>query len=277
MKISVTVLMLLMLNLAFGQIDYTVEKLEAKGYNAHFSPNGNQLLYTSESLKGLILYDIVQKTTKVISDESGAGYQPAIANDEIIFNTKAKNSQIQIYNILTAERTLVDKSPMSKSPKSYVLSQQNSRLSATLLVEVSDDLNNINLVKSNGTKSSIAPLGNRVDYINLSLSPNGNQLLFRVSGRGSFVSDLEGNIVKELGNVEFPKWINDEKVLYTITEDDGYNYLSSLLYTLNITKSSQPKHIKTPLSIALYPDYNSVVNRIVFNTPEGEIFIIHLD
>lgn len=271
MKITLRILTLLLLNIAFGQTKYTIEKVNVQGYNVQFNPNGNQLLYTSGGLKGLILYDVKAKTTKVISEAAGTGYQPVITDDEIIFRSKGKDNKIEIYNILTGEKTL-----SSKTPRYHVASQQRNKLTS-LLAEPSDDLNSINLVYLNGEKTNIAPLGNRVDYINISLSPSGKKLLFRVSGRGSFISDLKGNIEKELGNVEFPKWINDETVLYTVTEDDGYNYLSSQLFILNLSESSKPEHIETPLAIALYPDYNSALNRIVFNTPTGEIFLVHLD
>ncbi len=278
MKSYAILLALLITNVSYGQENFTVsntELLDIKGYNVQFSPDGKQLLYSDKSFKGLKLYDIANKSVKEISNEAGAGYKPVmIGNDEVLFKTKEKNTQIQVFNTLTEMQTAIDKSSNYKSAKSYALIQQMSKPS-TLSATAADNLNAIELNIS-GNKTTIAPLGDKVDYINISLSPNQSKLLFRVSGLGSYVSDLEGNIIKELGNVEFPKWINDETVLYTITKDDGYQYLSSNLYVSSIILPSKPKLISTPKHIVLYPDYNPSQNRIVFNTPKGEVVLIGL-
>ena len=55
---------------------YKINK-ETPGFYPVFSNDGKELLYTSENYKGLFLYDLKSKTSDVITEVDGAGYNPA--------------------------------------------------------------------------------------------------------------------------------------------------------------------------------------------------------
>lgn len=122
---------------------------------------------------------------------------------------------------------------------------------------------------------TIAPLGEYY-YIWISVSPDGKLLLFNAVGKGSYVSDLEGNILVELGKLNSPVWINENWVLGMDDKDDGHQMTSSEIISIH-----SPSGIRKQLSdetdeIALYPKASPAGDRIVFQNEKGEIFTMKI-
>jgi hypothetical protein len=246
-----------------------VEKLDIEGFNARFSPSGHKLLFTDNHFRGLSLYDIASRSVDSDLALRGAnGYGAQITDEEVIFQ-QASQEGFYSLNLKSKEVKQVDVGNLHKPATMMGLSKTSRRLEA----QESADLRSIVIVSSSKNQKQIAPLGTQ-DYLNVSLSPDQSKVLFRVSGRGAFISDLDGKVLADLGNVEFPCWLDDDTVVYTETEDDGYVYTASDLY---ISKWSVGKSAKLELPktlIPLYPDVNKDQRKLVFNTPEGMIYLL---
>ncbi len=267
----------LVLNVAQAQdeLKVTFEKLDVNGYNAQFTEDGEGLVFTTQHFKGLKLYDLKAKRLESITEELGAGYNVKIQKGQVIFPKSQIEGTFACFDLNTRKLSVFEPtSNVQKAASAYRTSDQSSD-NRLLEAKPSADLRKIELTFANGLSKMISPLGDN-DYLNVGISPNGEQLVFRVSGVGSFVTDLDGKIIKDLGNVEFPRWAGDDQVLFTETKDDGYHYIQSEIYLSSLKSAVKTKLTATTSAIALYPQINRNFNKVVFNTPEGELFLIHL-
>lgn len=253
----------------------TIEKLDIAGFNAQFTEDGNQLLFTAQNFDGLKLYDLNTKKQEEITKNRGAGYEPQLQDRKVIYKLDANSEKLVSFDLDTRKTSVLP--PSTKQQKAAFPSPiVNENIDNGLMEAApSADLRTIELTFAGGATKVIAPLGDN-DYLNVEISPNGNQLVFRVSGVGAYVTDLEGKIMRDLGNVEFPKWAGEGRVLCTETKDDGYNYTSSEVFLHNISEDVRWNLTLQTNAIALYPNINGDYSKIVFNTPKGELYLINL-
>ncbi|MEO9478034.1 MAG: hypothetical protein ABJG41_20990 [Cyclobacteriaceae bacterium] len=244
-----------------------VEKLDLEGFNVRFSPSGKTVLLTDSHFKGLKLYDL--QTEKVsLNLKNAKGHGALLTEDEIIFEQANKDG---FYSLDLESNVTQAVASHSLHKPAYVMAR--GQVDVTVDAQESADLRQIVIIHSSGGETNIAPLGDQ-DYLNVSLSDDRSKLLFRVSGYGSFISDLEGNILAELGNVEFPQWLDEETVVYATIKDDGYKYVSSDLYVAS-WRTGQSSKLALPKSlIPIYPDVDGGSQKLVFNTPEGDIYLV---
>jgi len=254
---------------ALGQKSYEtsqIKKLAIKGYNVKLSPQGDKLLYTNANFKGLRLYDIESQKATVISDETGAGYNAQITNDLIHFKPKRTDT----FMTVTFDNKTVKSLDANQNKQKQRVTQ-----GATNVLNVSaspaEDLTSIMVKIGEAEIKPIAPLGQN-DYLNVSVSPDGNKLLFRVSGMASYVTTLDGQILKTFENAEFPLWLNNEEVLYAQIEDDGHNYIASDLFIEALKSDKKVNLTANSKVIGLYP--SAAAGKIAFNTPSGDIYLI---
>ncbi|MEN8250913.1 MAG: hypothetical protein ABFS32_18415 [Bacteroidota bacterium] len=269
---SVILLTLATISIAVSQNTYSVEKiekLEINGYKAKFNPEGDKVLFTTSNATGLKVYDIAKKEVTEIAETPKAGQGAIITNKEIVF--KSQNN-LELVDLSTGARTTIQN---DKTPGEYLATKEVVETSEFVYVKTNENLDEIILVTKSGGEKHMAPMG-RADYLNVALSPDRSKLLFRVSGVGSFITDLNGSVIRELGNVEFPVWLNNEEVIYAEIEDDGYRYISSDLYIDSIQKFERQKLTNTTKAIALYPDISEDQSKVAFSTPNGELYLISL-
>ncbi len=259
----------------YGQNDYSVERIEQldiKGFNVQLNPEGDKLLYTSNNFKGLWLYSLGEEKVVELSSKNGAGYQPLITDEYIFFKSKESQNTLNRIAVLSKNKTSINLPSKEQTPKEYYACEGTSLL---LEAKTSSDLYKIILVYRDGRQIEIAPLGKR-NYLNVSLSPDQTKLLFRVSGMGSFVTQLDGTIIKEYKNAEFPIWFTKNKILFAEVSDDGHQYVASELYIADINKKKKINLTSSTDDIALYPNVNGMGNKVVFNTPNGQVYLISL-
>ncbi|MEP0368973.1 MAG: hypothetical protein ABJN36_05675 [Cyclobacteriaceae bacterium] len=244
-----------------------VEKVDLKGFNARFSPSGKALLLTDNHFKGLRLYDL--QTEKIsLNLKNAKGHGALLTEEEIIFEQFDKDG---FYSLdLESKRTEAVAGHGLNKPAVFMARRQ---VDVTIDAQESADLRQIVIIHSSEGETKIAPLGAQ-DYLNVSISDDRSKVLFRVSGYGSFISDLEGNILAELGNVEFPQWLDEETVVYTIIKDDGYQYLSSDLYVAKWRTGQSSKLVLPKSLIPIYPDVDGGSQKLVFNTPKGDVYLV---
>ncbi len=133
----------------------------------------------------------------------------------------------------------------------------------------------IEILHPNNTKEVISPTGD-VYYIWASLSPDNKHILYTAVGEGTFICDLKGNPISDLGYINAPVWATQNWVVGMDDKDDGNRVISSEIVAVHI--NSNKKFIITDKEeiVALNPKVSKEAKRMVFHTPEGDIYYTKL-
>ncbi len=308
-KISLTLLLLVGLTIA-QTINVVERQVIAQKTNQTkyafpiFSPGGEKVLFTATGYKGLWVYDKNTDETVQLNDLRGAGYQPVFSKDgESVFFRhdnyikRRKFSTISSQSLKTKKiSTIVENERHLSTPKpianNIVAYKNNTR---EINVELSDDhricllekpatkgLNafseNGNLyIDNNGKKEIFNPLGDG-KYIWGSLSPDKSKVLFRFIGKGTYVTDLNKNIIFQTKSGNYPQWSADGKwIVYMNDEDDGHRVTSSDLITVHLETKKSLNLTQTKDKIELYPQWSPVNNEIIYHTASGNIELLKLE
>ena len=86
------------------------------------------------------------------------------------------------------------------------------------------------LLTRDGQEIVLAPNGQDESYYWVSLSPDGQQILYSTAHHGTFVCDLNGHILRTIGHLNAPKWLDDNNVSgmrehYSPTEHDVVDHV----------------------------------------------------
>jgi hypothetical protein len=143
-------------------------------------------------------------------------------------------------------------------------------------VSVQVDMKTIKITRPGSGTVSLAPLGDYF-YVWASLSPDGEKLLFTAAGKGSYISDLEGNIISELGALNDPTWINNQWVLGMDDRDDGHQVETSDVISVHVSSGLRKNLTAGSQVIAMYPRASRAANRVAFRNPQGELFTMKIN
>lgn len=258
------------------------------------SPQGDYVLLSSPTNQGLVKLDLNSKETTTLSTAPGAGFDVRISQDgtnvvyrEVSFATnKMKKVALKNRNMITQEViTLAD---ATRDLQGYSIDgttasvvkkgKQSARALGKEKVQTKNPVLSIKdrqLMISYGGKSRIfSPNGQNFSYIWPSLSPNGQKVLYYVSGVGAFVCDLNGKNIQALGQVRAPKWYDDATVVGMNDKDDGQFIYASSIVVVALDGSRQT--LTDDSVIAMYPHPSLSGDKISFSTPKGEAYIIHI-
>jgi len=231
-----------------------LERLNIHGHNAVFGQDASKLVYVDQETKEYMHFDLKSKESKALK-------------------ISAKGNLIrhgQNHRLLIQDRKSLDQ---------FTFLGQQSSAKRTLLKEdivayPAADLRSI-ILYVDGLKKVLEPL-DLTDYINVSISPDQSKILFRASGLGSFVIDLQGNIITKFKSAEFPSWLNNSKILFAVVEDNGHQYTSSSLFIGDIyTKALTNIDLDRQL-VPLFPSCNYDGSKVTFNTPENHIYVLSI-
>ncbi len=271
-------------------------------YFPKFSQDGTKIFFTTDNYKGLFLYDLKTKFIKILNNETGAGYEFNAANtgnlvfyrsDKYINGRKYSTLKSMDINTGIVENIVSDKRDLS-TPR-YIGNNK-------IVYSVENNLNvisaNKTLKKSSiaimdkpfalienskialyigGKKKILAPLGNK-NYIWPSVSPDNSKLLFTCAGEGTFVADLNGNIISRLGYANYPKWSPDGKwISFMVDKDDGYRVTSSDIYIASWDGQKKFSITDTKDVYEMYPEWAPSGNQLVVNTYDGVIQLLTLN
>ncbi|MFH1851946.1 MAG: hypothetical protein ABIA75_06340 [Candidatus Neomarinimicrobiota bacterium] len=269
-------------------------------YHPQFSPDDSRLLLTKSNFQGLFEYHLETGDLKTVTDETGAGYQPAYSVDgqTIYYRTSVMNDRqnyfsLVRYNSATGEKIIVEAGKRDLSPPQNLASgsvvyttdneireieiavRQKKAVCSTPYAQIHES-KSIRITAGEEAKV-IQPKGNRM-YLWPSVSPDSNRLLFTVAGMGTFISDLDGNILVELGQANVPSWSPDGKwIVFMRDIDDGHLITASDIYIANADGSSVMNITSTPNIIELYPNWSHEGSKIVCSTDDGAIYLINLE
>lgn len=236
---------------------------------AGMSPMGDYVLLTDGANQGLVRYDLASKTTEVISDANGAGFNVQISKDgqSIVYREatlgedKLMRNDIVKHNLNTQERSLQAKAQRNMS--------QLVDQAANYSVAINGDLHLV--INRNGKQVVMHPNGAEHAYNWASLSPDGSKILYYVSGVGCYVCDLYGNNVQRIAqHCRAPQWYDNNTIIGMADEDDGQFITASaiVLYTLD----GQHQILVEKNMVAMFP--HVAEGKIAFANAGGEVYLM---
>ena len=269
-------------------------------YHPKFSPDDSRLLLTKSNFRGLYNYHLDTGTLNTVTDEMNAGYQAVFSTDgqTIYYRTSVMKNRRRYFSLVghntnTSVKTVIE-------AEKRALSVPQKLISGKIVYSIKDNLQEIEfgtlkkkaalsapsaeVYKSRSLRithgdevRTIQPKGRRL-YLWPSISPDGTKLLFTVAGGGTFISDLDGNIINELGYANAPSWSPDGKwILFMRDTDDGYTFTGSDIYLANAGGGTEINISKTQNTIELYPSWSHDGQKIVCSTDTGAIYLINLE
>lgn len=240
---------------------------QVEGYFPEFLPNSDQFIYTDKNYRGLWTSSVHSRDSKKITDFRGAGFRPLTFEDQIIFQRKEKKTSFVLLNLGTEEEQ--NFTSRSEAIHAAFKNHEDYRY-----VDLATDLNSLIIYESGQKTKEIRP-GNFSNYLNPSFSPNGQQILFEVSGRGGFICGLDAEITHELGPLDEPTWINNEEVVYARSEDDGMETIRGDIYVRAINSNKEVLISKGIASSVQHPTVHHSGRRILVNTENGRFISIY--
>lgn len=290
--------------LSVVETEKITDKQQGEFYFPKLSPDGSRVFFTSAGYKGLWYYDMQTQKITPFTTEQGAGYEYAFSNDgkSVYYrvNNLDKNgmrtSQTMVQkNIATKQRQVLETAHELSSPRMLVSSKlaytSNDRIvmknQAAGLKKSSTQKNvkdavayieNQNLVLySDGSKKTMTPLGEG-SYVWPSLSPDGTKILCTEVRKGTFISDLEGRVLVNLGKeLNAPKWSPDGKwIVYMVERDNGVDYTASDIYAVSSDGQEKVQLTSTGDECEMYPEWAPDGKSILYHTDKGSIYLMKL-
>ena len=129
----------------------------------------------------------------------------------------------------------------------------------------------------NGVRTELTPSGANASYIWPSISPDNKNIVYTVTGKGTYVCSVTGKNVTSLGKLNAPSWAGNRYVVGMDDRDDGEKLISSSLIITSIDGKLRKK-LETPTGInAMYPSASKDGSRIAFNTDRGEVYLMQVE
>ena len=237
---------------------------------AGVSPDGDYILLTTGTNKGLQRYDLASQTMTVLSTAEGAGYNVQVSNDgkEVVYRETSFNRN----NL--RESKFVSMNMYNERRNTIARGQRDMKKMAAADSEITTTIQNrLIAVTRNGETTILAPNGNHLSYIWPSVSPDGSKICYYVCGNGCWVSNIDGSNPQYIGHkVQAAKWFDNNTLVAMATYDDGHFTTASniVAYTLDGKKQV----LTNDDMIAMYP--YAMDNAIVFSTIEGETYMLNV-
>lgn len=267
-----------------------------------WSPDNTTIAVSTHKYTGIYLISFPEGDIIKLTDNpaSGFGLEWSNSGDKIaarisLFENKLRYNAIALFNVISGSRQLIsDYSPsLPGTPKwttddrfIYLSGTDKFRLFNTTVSKTNDDqsapLNEkLIFIKkdrikvqdiSSGVDSSIdAPPGR---IINLVISPDRTKIAYEIMGGHLWVSKINGENLVNLGTGHAPTWSpRNDKIAFMITTDDGYKYLTSDIYIINIDGTGKVNITNSPDIIEMYPNWSSDGKWIAYDTIDGQIYV----
>lgn len=301
------VLFIVLSSVVFGQevkvnkINQITDLSQGEFYYPKFSPDNSKIFFTSANYKGIWFLDLNTQKINNITDQDGAGYEFVFSADgkDIIYRTSKFEGMLKFYSIIqqniasgstkTVElekRGIYPPQVVNQDKISYAVNNQVNSLElssdAGSLKRTADKpvviIDNSKIVLFNdGQNKVLAPLGEG-NYIWPSVSPDGTKLLFTFTGHGTYTSDLDGNIISELGYANAPQWSPDGKwVIYMVDKDDRTKVTGSDVFISSADGTKKIQITNTKDVFEMYPVWSADGKKAAFNSENGKVFIVDLN
>ncbi|MCX6149493.1 MAG: hypothetical protein NTX22_03095 [Ignavibacteriales bacterium] len=269
-------------------------------YYPKLSLDGSKIFFTSANFTGLWYYDMNSKKINKLVSELGAGYEFTFSNDgkSVYYRTSEYNERglrtsqsIYKIGIDNGKKEIIQSSKSLSTPQVLTDGKVVYTANDKLVEKIIDSkLNKIQLRNDsyvcienqkiafyqNGNKKILDPL-NAENYIWPSLSPDKSKLLFTAAGKGSYISNLDGAILVNLGKANAPKWSSDGKwISYMVDNDNGEVVTSSDIFLASVDGKFKYQLTNTSSIFEMYPEWSSDSQSLVYHSNDGKIYIMKL-
>ena len=237
---------------------------------AGVSPDGDYILLTSGSNKGLQRYDIASNTMTTLSEAEGAGYNVQVSKDgkEVVYReTYVGKDKLRKNNIIRKNFATKKESIIARAQRSASRMATSDNLTT---VSIKDRLI---VLTRNGLTTTLAPNGSHLSYIWPSVSPDGTKLCYYVCGNGCWVSNIDGSNPQYIGHkCQAAQWYDNNTLVAMATYDDGHFTTASSIVAYTLDGKKQV--LTNDDMIAMWP--YATQNVIVFSTIEGETYMLNV-
>ena len=274
-------------------VDVTSTQQLLKGVDSNMyypvlSTDGSKMLYTSENFQGLKLYDFKDNVTQKVSDESRAGLDATFSCDgqTVYFVTQTWQDnrnmrQAKSYDIETRKLNEI-------SAKGRVVARPMALKNGVMttidgVVSITDNKSttvrtkgSVLYIGRNGVEKAYTPVESHAGYLWESLSPDGTKVMFFAAGKGIVITDLNGNVLKQLGNYESPVWFGNDCVVAMNAKHNGYQHTASQIVLMR-ADGSELQELTRPESMTMNPTASFEAGKIVYNTIDGRLYQMNVN
>ena len=237
---------------------------------AGVSPDGDYILLTSGSNKGLQRYDLESQTLTTITDAAGAGYNVQVSRDgkEVVYReTNFDRNQMR-------QNKIVRLNMYNQRQQVVARNQRDLKYMAT-----SDNLTTVTIVdrmivlKRNGLTTTLAPNGSHLSYIWPSVSPDGTKLCYYVCGNGCWVSNIDGSNPQYIAHAcRAAQWYDNNTIVAMADEDDGHFMTASRIVAYTLDGKMQVLTNDSMIAVEPYAANGAVV----FSTLDGAVYMLNV-
>ena len=258
------------------------------------SPQGDYLLISTDMKESLLKWDLATSRLTTISTSAGAGSDVRISNDgsqvvygEVTYKNKRRQESVKTIDLTTGKKKTLVKPTRNLQGFAIdggsvttltdgVAKRHTIKKGVTTTPRPVLSHHHLKLYITRGNETTLlAPNGADERYIWASLSPDGNRVLYYVSGQGTFVCNIDGSHVIAMGNLTAPKWWDDNTIVGMSEVDDEYSIIASSIVAR--TLDGQEQVLTGNDVIATYPLPSSQSGKIAFSTPDGKVYLITVE
>jgi Tol biopolymer transport system component len=272
-----------------------------------WSPTSGWIAFTTIGYQGLWIINSESLEIKKLSDEQGSGFGFSWSNnfEAIVCRTtdyegRKPYNQLKIFDVENDQAwTVTDGKQRFRGLPRWSIDDQQVYIMGNRNIPIFESNLKISAPKAtpgnkrmvylrsdkivveafdHGTKEIFKPVNGK-GLINLAISPDGSKLAFEVYGGNMYVMNVDGSGLTDLGIGYRPQWSPDgEYLAYIITEDDGYRFTRSDIYTIKIDGSDKTNLTNTIDVLEMNPTWSPEGNHIAFDTyNEGSIYIVKIE
>jgi len=255
-----------------------------------YTVDGKSILMTQNAYTGLWVMNRSSEAVEKLTSAPGAGFHPrSLSDGSIIYRHdeyekgrkytalyKANESGI---HLIVEKTRFVSPANMVNDRLLYLISDAPAMLNGISgerepslhgFTTVLNDKLTLKLYRQ-GVESVIAPQGDG-NYIWSQVSPAGDMLVYTKTGDGTFVCDMGGRVISELGYAHAAQWSPDgQYIVYMKDLDDGTQYTESEIWIVTYDGEGAWQITDTPDKIEMYPQWAPDGKRVVYHTLSGEI------
>lgn len=260
------------------------------------SPQGDYILLSSDTKRGLIKWDLSTGTAATVTTDEGAGADVRISPDgqqivygEVTYKDRRRHQAVKAVDLQSGKKqTLVkatrhlqgfaveDGKAATVTTDGTIQTHTLRKGSSRIMDRPVLSRHHLKLYITQGGKTTmLAPNGEDERYIWGSLSPDGSRVLYYVSGRGAFVCNIDGGDVIAMGDITAPKWWDDNTIVGMLETYDGDNVASASIVAR--TLDGEKLVLTGSDVIATYPIPSAAAGIIAFSTPDGKIYILNVE
>lgn len=272
---------------AVSQSRVLIDTTHEAAFFPELSPDGTKLLYSTTDAMVLRMMDLNTRQVYRVSDEWGAGFDAKFGGDgKVYYVTMQRHGKNLIYRAGRSFEIGVGRRQTVLEPQHgavHVLAAtdgvavvgekskyKNKRNVGTYVWSKGDRL----VVSENGKVREMTPVKESSGYLWASLSPDGKKIVFNAARKGTYVVDLQGNVLAHLDYYLMPSWFNND---YIVAQNSGlgsYHKAGSQIFLVK-ADGTFSQGITDPAEGAIQPMVSG--NKVVYTNINGVVREIEVE